>query len=260
MNANRIFFISMLFCKHLSSLSFVAIILGVWRIRYSPLTHQFKFTPTSKMLGEGKRQGLTLSLNRSLSDPSGNNGQQALTPLTPLLAPPQWCGCQSLSLPASPMSESATIQRALILKRSKITSSSELSRRIQSGSKHRNYIIIDCRPFMSYNVNHIKGAINVNCSDRFNRKRLQQGKSTLVDLASTKESKDILKKRCFKEVILYDEYTTDVEKAPANTAMYLVAQALIEDNKEPVFLRGKLDLHYCHFNYLTDTKKVQIID
>lgn len=193
--------------------------------------------PLSVMLGEGKRAGLSLALNRSLSDPSGTP-PEPVTPLTPLLAPPQWCGCQSLSLPSSPCTESATIQRALLLKRSKVTSCAELSRRIQASSKHRSYVIIDCRPFMSYNVNHIKGAINVNCSDRFNRKRLQQGKCTLVDLASTKESKDILKKRCFKEVIVYDDYTTDLEKAPANNALVLVAQALIEDNREPIFLRG----------------------
>ena len=39
---------------------------------------------------------------------------------------------------------------------------------------HRNFLLLDCRPFIAYNVSHIRGAINVNCCNRFNRKRLQQ--------------------------------------------------------------------------------------
>merc|ERR1712066_234090 len=74
------------------------------------------------------------------------------------------------------------------------------------GGKHgRNFLLLDCRPFIAYNVSHIKGAINVNCCDRFNRKRLQQGKASLADLATTKEGKEMLKKRNWKEVVVYDD-------------------------------------------------------
>ena len=53
------------------------------------------------------------------------------------------------------------------------------------------YLLVDCRPFIAYNVSHIKGAINVNCCNRLNRKRLQMGKATLADLATTKEGKEV---------------------------------------------------------------------
>ena len=54
------------------------------------------------------------------------------------------------------------------------------------------YLLVDCRPFIAYNVSHIKGAINVNCCNRLNRKRLQMGKATLADLATTKEGKEVV--------------------------------------------------------------------
>ena len=53
------------------------------------------------------------------------------------------------------------------------------------------YLLVDCRPFIAYNVSHIRGAINVNCCNRLNRKRLQMGKATLADLATTKEGKEV---------------------------------------------------------------------
>jgi dual specificity MAP kinase phosphatase len=53
--------------------------------------------------------------------------------------------------------------------------------------KSKSMLLVDCRPFVSYNIAHINGAVNVNCSDRFNRKRLQQGKASLVDLVTSKD-------------------------------------------------------------------------
>merc|ERR1719187_2719818 len=101
-----------------------------------------------------------------------------------------------------------------------------LAKRLQKGSKHgRNFLLLDCRPFIAYNVSHIKGAINVNCCDRFNRKRLQQGKATLADLATTKEGKELLKKRTWKEVFVYDECSESLENLPASHTLFLVMNA-----------------------------------
>merc|ERR1739844_36933 len=116
-----------------------------------------------------------------------------------------------------------------------------LAKRIEKGGKHgKNSILLDCRPFIAYNVNHIRGAINVNCCDRFNRKRLQQGKATLADLATTKEGKELLKKRNWKEVFVYDECSESLENLPSSHTLFLVLNALVEDHREPVMLLGGL--------------------
>merc|ERR1711974_433158 len=118
---------------------------------------------------------------------------QAPTPQPPALQlnPPPG----SVSLPNSPCSESSTMQRTLLVKHvstvtspglaSKLTAQPPLPKQGGNGDGP-GYLLVDCRPFIAYNVSHIKGAINVNCCNRLNRKRLQMGKATLADLATTK--------------------------------------------------------------------------
>merc|ERR1719150_172655 len=155
------------------------------------------------------------------------------------LRPPQSIEAGSISLPTSPCSESSTLQRTLLLKHAKTVESNSLAARIEAAHT-KKFIIIDCRPFIAYNVNHIANAINVNCCDRFNRKRLQQGKATLADLATTKEGKEMLKKRTWKEVFVYDECSESLEHLPASHTLFLVMNALVEDHREPVMLLGGL--------------------
>merc|ERR1712213_3882 len=155
------------------------------------------------------------------------------------LRPPQSIEAGSISLPTSPCSESSTLQRTLLLKHAKTVESNSLAARIEAAHT-KKFILIDCRPFMAYNVNHIRGAINVNCCDRFNRKRLQQGKATLADLATTKEGKELLKKRTWKEVFVYDECSDSLENLPSSHTLFLVMNALVEDHREPVMLLGGL--------------------
>ncbi|XP_071439693.1 dual specificity protein phosphatase 4-like [Hetaerina americana] len=57
------------------------------------------------------------------------------------------------------------------------------------GDEGDRLLLLDCRPFLAYNANHIRGAINVNCSDRINRRRLQTGRAALADLAASAEGK-----------------------------------------------------------------------
>ena len=126
--------------------------------------------------------------------------------------------------------------RTLLLKKARTIDPSTLSVMIETSS----VLLVDCRPFIAYNVNHIRGAINVNCCDRFNRKRLQQGKAVLADLATTKEGKEMLKKRSWKEVVVYDESAENIETLPSSHSLFLVLHALLEDNREPVMLSGGL--------------------
>merc|ERR1719158_2400418 len=168
------------------------------------------------------------------------------------LRPPQSIEAGSISLPTSPCSESSTLQRTLLLKHAKTVEANSLAARIEAAHT-KKFILIDCRPFIAYNVNHIRGAINVNCCDRFNRKRLQQGKATLADLATTKEGKELLKKRTWKEVVVYDDCSDSLEELPASHTLFLVMNALVEDNREPVMLLGGLrDFQVSHRSLCED--------
>jgi len=229
----------------------------------------------SSLTAQQRREALKLSFQRSFSEPLGGVAGRVLgVPCTPTvesppsvspslhpskrsrmtqhsvvsasqppmkqhLRPPQSIEAGSISLPTSPCSESSTLQRTLLLKHAKTVEGNSLAARIDAAHT-KKFILIDCRPFIAYNVNHIRGAINVNCCDRFNRKRLQQGKATLADLATTKEGKELLKKRTWKEVFVYDECSDSLENLPSSHTLFLVMNALVEDHREPVMLLGGL--------------------
>lgn len=220
------------------------------------------------MLSEGikGRDSLKLSFNRSISEP-GHSTQmlsmisppsvapslhppkrckidrvkpQYLSPNDQTLGPPQELEPGTVSLPTSPCSESSTLQRTILLKQARTITCEGLAKRLEKGKHGRNSILLDCRPFIAYNVNHIRGAINVNCCDRFNRKRLQQGKASLADLATTKEGKETLKKRNWKEVVVYDDCTEELSSLPTSHTLFLVMNSLVEDHRQPIMLIGGL--------------------
>lgn len=187
------------------------------------------------MLSEGRREGLRLALNRSLSEPGEASGEAAVrcpVSLPHLMAP------QVVSMPASPCGESATIQRSLLLRRARALQPAEVARKLTK-TKPRNFLLVDLRPFISYNLRHVRSAINLNCSDRFNRKRLQLRRASVVDLAVSPSGRDLLKKRCYKEIIVYDDTTSELEALPPTHPVYLVLTALLEDNREPLLLKGE---------------------
>lgn len=106
-------------------------------------------------------------------------------------------------------------------------------------NRNRPVLILDCRPFFAYNANHIQGAVNINCSDRFNRRRLLQGKCSLVDLVNSKEGKDLYKKRSSKEIVVYDDRTKDLKDVASDASMYVVLSVLRREGKQASILKGK---------------------
>lgn len=104
--------------------------------------------------------------------------------------------------------------------------------------KSKSMLLVDCRPFVSYNIAHINGALNVNCSDRFNRKRLQQGKATIVDLVTSRDGKDMFKRRGSKDIILYDDHTKDIHQLSPETSMHIVLASLLREGREAYILKG----------------------
>ncbi|KAF4532730.1 hypothetical protein B566_EDAN011922 [Ephemera danica] len=193
----------------------------------------------------GRRSTLRLPLSRSISEPGVDKQQSPLSPSLyklpspSLLAPPEIsikrCRIeQAYSLPNSPCCDSSTIQKSIIMRKVKSVDCDSLARSL----KGSNVLLIDIRPFLAYNLSHIKGSININCQDRFNRKRLLMKKVNLCDLATSKEAKDLLKKRNFKDIVVYDQNSIDVDKLNPSHPLFLALSSLVEENKEPAILIG----------------------
>merc|ERR1740129_2480508 len=126
------------------------------------------------------------------------------------------------------------MQRSMVMQQATTISGDQLAKRLRARegvrpSGRQSFLLLDCRPFIAYNVSHIKGAINVNCCNRFNRKRLQQGTASLADLATTKEGKEALKKRNWKDIIVYDDGSEDLASLPSSHTLFLVIKSLVED-------------------------------
>lgn len=125
------------------------------------------------------------------------------------------------------------------LRRARTITTNELAGRLSSG-RAKSMLIVDCRPFLEYNMSHIRGAINVNCIDRLNRKKLQQkGKVALVDLVTTKEGKEMFRRRSTKEIILYDTCTRDESHLSRDNALTAILSLLYWEGKEAFILKGE---------------------
>uniref|UniRef100_A0A3Q3R8Q1 Dual specificity phosphatase 10 n=1 Tax=Monopterus albus TaxID=43700 RepID=A0A3Q3R8Q1_MONAL len=101
-------------------------------------------------------------------------------------------------------------------------------------------VIIDCRPFTEYNKSHIRGAVHINCSDKISRRRLQQGKITVLDLISCREGKDSFKGIFSKEIVVYDESTMDPNRLTSSQPLHVILESLRREGKDPIILKGGL--------------------
>lgn len=245
--------------------------------KVAPLDASIPFLPPSppsaaSMLSEGRREGLRLALSRSLSEPNHplmlqrrQHLSETAAPQTAMVGSPgdpgtatttagvggggglalPGTGTLSLpvlpvspaSMPASPCSDSVALHRSLLLRRVRTLEPAEVARRITRAHKPRPFVLLDLRPFFHYNLRHVRSAINLNCSDRFNRKRLQLRRATLVDLAAP-AMKEHLKRRGYRDVIVYDESSSDLACLPSDHPVFLVLSSLLDDNREPLLLKG----------------------
>ncbi|XP_030916674.1 dual specificity protein phosphatase 10 isoform X2 [Geospiza fortis] len=110
----------------------------------------------------------------------------------------------------------------------------------KSHQQNQGPVIIDCRPFMEYNKSHIQGAVHINCSDKISRRRLQQGKITVLDLISCREGKDSFKRIFSKEIVVYDENTNEPSRVMPSQPLHIVLESLKREGKEPLVLKGGL--------------------
>jgi len=113
-------------------------------------------------------------------------------------------------------------------------------------------MVLDCRSFLAYNFKHIAGAINVNCTTSMAKKRLQQGKISLVDLVTSEYGKECLRNGKWGKCVVYDECTSELEKAPSSHPIKLVLSSLLKDGKEALLLKGGLkEFSQCYQDLLS---------
>ncbi|KAL4630550.1 dual specificity protein phosphatase 10 [Arapaima gigas] len=113
-------------------------------------------------------------------------------------------------------------------------------------------VIIDCRPFMEYNKSHIQGAVHISCSDKISRRRLQQGKITVLDLISCREGKDSFKGIFSKDIVVYDDNTSDPSRVMPSQPLHVVLESLRREGKDPIVLKGGISSFRQSYEHLCD--------
>ncbi|XP_056436945.1 dual specificity protein phosphatase 10 [Gadus chalcogrammus] len=109
-------------------------------------------------------------------------------------------------------------------------------------------VIVDCRPFTEYNKGHVRGAVHINCSDKISRRRLQQGKVTVLELVSCREAKDSFRGGVFaRDLVVYDDSTSDPARLAPSQPLSVVLESLRREGKDPIVLKGGLHaFRQCH--------------
>ena len=110
------------------------------------------------------------------------------------------------------------------------------------------FLVIDCRSFVAYNSNHVRGALNISCADCISRKRLLTGRITIGDLVSgADDAKDryqsaveVVKSGTKNAVIVYDEDTVNFDELPANSPLRLVVSCLLKTGFDVYYMFGEL--------------------
>ncbi|XP_067845063.1 dual specificity protein phosphatase 10 isoform X2 [Heptranchias perlo] len=172
--------------------------------------------------------------NQMVSNNSSNSNENGGT-----LNPPASASAGGPGGPLSPPSSGATKQITSV----RTIYPTELAKKLTKCSKgpqshSQGPVIIDCRPFMEYNKSHIQGAVHINCSDKISRRRLQQGKITVLDLISCRGGKDSYKRIFSKEIIVYDENTNEPNRVMPSQPLHIVLESLKREGKDPLVLKG----------------------
>uniref|UniRef100_K1QNW8 Dual specificity protein phosphatase 4 n=1 Tax=Magallana gigas TaxID=29159 RepID=K1QNW8_MAGGI len=85
-------------------------------------------------------------------------------------------------------------------------------------------LILDSRPFISYNEGHIVTATNVHCPPIL--KRRSGGFVALENIVPCVEKREKLESGDFKRVVVYDEDTVDLELSAKDSNLYSVLKSL----------------------------------
>lgn len=96
-------------------------------------------------------------------------------------------------------------------------------------------LLLDCRPFIAFNDNHIIDATNVYCPPIL--KRRSNGFVSLENIVTCERKRKLLQEGHYKCVIVYDTDTTDLAQSAKDSNLYSVLKSL----------RQQVDLDHVNF-------------
>ena len=104
-------------------------------------------------------------------------------------------------------------------------------------------LILDCRPFIAYNMKHIVDAENVYCPPIL--KRRSNGFVALENIVTCERKRRLLLDGHYKTVIVYDEETRDLAMSAKDSNLYSVLKSFRQqvDIGKVDFIIGKIPTH-----------------
>lgn len=195
--------------------------------------------PQTSVFRRKEKLRLSLHTTRSLSNSSSSSTSSGST------------------TPSTASSTSSSAEPLDLKERVRSINCDELARKISNCNNKQRlpFLLLDCRGYLCYTDCHIVGAVHIACSDRFNRKRVQNC-SSVLDLVSTNNRRAKTGGGCspsptnagntvssakWRDVIVYDEGTTDLtlDSGGMQTPISFVLMHLLQENRQPIFLNGK---------------------
>jgi len=89
-------------------------------------------------------------------------------------------------------------------------------------------LVIDCRSFVAYNANHVRGALNISCADCISRKRLLTGRITIADLVSGSDDAKDRYQRAVDAVQTGNKNAVQVRRLPPVRFLSFFLRSLIK--------------------------------
>ncbi|EDV22943.1 uncharacterized protein TRIADDRAFT_58667 [Trichoplax adhaerens] len=125
-------------------------------------------------------------------------------------------------------------EKGLILKSMSVEEVAQAAR-LRNG----NILIVDCRPFLSYNTCHIKTSINIYYNHIMSRRK-NNCKISVYDFVQCSRKRDKLLNGHYNSVVFYDQSNDDIDSIPAEDALYRVLNLFVKERigKEFFVMKG----------------------
>ena len=130
---------------------------------------------------------------------------------------------------------------------------------LMAGVKHRPLLVIDVRSTKAFQRDHVHGALNLCCTDRFARRRLQHGRTSVLDVlaASSREDSPAYSTCSVSpssmrrlppaslDIVVYDDHTSvrdlagPSEQGDQGAGLRAVLSSLLREGRDVHVLDGK---------------------
>jgi len=135
-------------------------------------------------------------------------------------------------------------------------------------------LLLDCRSFVAFNTNHICGAFNASCGDRFTRKRLAAGRAGIADIVTggpehCEDGQTVDIRERYRQAaeriaamadgyfVVYDDNAEELCSLPATHPLHLLTDMLNKAGHRTKYLRGGLQAFYGAYRSLCSRPETQ---